>query len=686
MPMTLPPLAVVLAVLVQTGGPAFGGGPVAQGPTYSEVLLLAAAGRITDLTRVRTGVADLRAGRGSAAARSFDEAASALPGLSDWLHLLAADAAARSGDTASVASHLAHSEPVLVRDAGWRIMADARRAAGDIAGAIRSAEWAIATLSDTLRRAEAARAAGTLYLLRADSAAAAAAYRTAIELAPGVPGALDAARGLVSLRQATAQDRLLAGRLFFRHGNPDRGMAGIDAFARTRPAPERGSLQIEVARGLYQARRYTQAETRVRPLLADTASPVWAEAMLLLGRIQVRRGQAEVARQTFRRAATRGAASVRADATYALADLEHDRRALTAATALYRQVLSLDPTGSAAVDAAMRLGAIEMAAGRHFQAAGVFDTPGRGNGAEPRWQQAGFWAARALLLAGDSAEAVARFAAVQRTDPVSFYGLRAAEAIGLSLHASLVPSPAAHPMLARRAAGAVARIVALAQVGLTAEETAEIERARSWFGARPGGLYELAEALNARGRTLDAVRTGRAIRRAEGEWNDRLLRIVYPLPFRDEIFAAATRRGVDPFLVAGLIRQESLFQPAARSSAGAVGLTQIMPPTGRMLARQDGLAGYAPAMLRDPSVNLSLGTLFIADLLRRHGEVAYALAAYNAGPSRLNRWRDPTAAEHPDLFAERIPFAETRDYVRTVQQNAIIYAALYRENPVDDRK
>jgi soluble lytic murein transglycosylase len=103
-----------------------------------------------------------------------------------------------------------------------------------------------------------------------------------------------------------------------------------------------------------------------------------------------------------------------------------------------------------------------------------------------------------------------------------------------------------------------------------------------------------------------------------------------------------------------------------------------MPATGRELARRDGLRGFSPSMLTDPVVNIRLGTLFIADLLRRHdGAMPYALAAYNAGPSRVTRWLRLPDNGHPDVFAERIPFPETRDYVRIVQQNARIYAELY---------
>jgi soluble lytic murein transglycosylase len=218
----------------------------------------------------------------------------------------------------------------------------------------------------------------------------------------------------------------------------------------------------------------------------------------------------------------------------------------------------------------------------------------------------------------------------------------------------------------------------LLELGLTDDAAFERERARQHFATGSGGLYAVAEALHERGRTVDAVRLGREIRRGANVWDERLLRIVYPLPHGERIIRAARDRGLDPFLVAGLIRQESLFDTRAKSVAGAIGLMQVMPGTGRDLARREGLSGFATGQLQDPDVNLRLGTLFFVNLLNQHGgAVAYALAAYNAGPSRVARWKQQPDMSDPDLFAERIPFAETRDYVRIVQQNARIYAAIY---------
>jgi soluble lytic murein transglycosylase len=103
-----------------------------------------------------------------------------------------------------------------------------------------------------------------------------------------------------------------------------------------------------------------------------------------------------------------------------------------------------------------------------------------------------------------------------------------------------------------------------------------------------------------------------------------------------------------------------------------------MPKTGISLGRRDGLKTVSKQSLRNPAVNIRLGTLFVSDLLQRYGgSMTHVLAAYNAGSGRVARWRDQPEAADPDMFAERIPFNETRDYVKVVQQNARIYAVIY---------
>ena len=149
----------------------------------------------------------------------------------------------------------------------------------------------------------------------------------------------------------------------------------------------------------------------------------------------------------------------------------------------------------------------------------------------------------------------------------------------------------------------------------------------------------------------------------------------YPMPMRDDVVRHARAIGVDPAYVYGLIRQESRFIMDARSYAGASGLMQIMPATARWTARKIGLA-YSPAMIADRDVNLKLGTSYLRLVLDSFdGSQALAAAAYNAGPTRSRRWRDGPVVDAA-IWAENIPFSETRDYVKKVLSNATYYAAL----------
>jgi len=137
--------------------------------------------------------------------------------------------------------------------------------------------------------------------------------------------------------------------------------------------------------------------------------------------------------------------------------------------------------------------------------------------------------------------------------------------------------------------------------------------------------------------------------------------------------------GLDPFLMAGLMRQESAFWREALSRADARGLMQLLPATGSELARARGPRGFdADEHLYRPEVNIHLGMAFFSDLRRRFGEdLSILLSAYNAGPTRALRWREfPEAGDLP-RFVERIPFSETRGYVKSVLLNREIYAWLY---------
>ena len=154
--------------------------------------------------------------------------------------------------------------------------------------------------------------------------------------------------------------------------------------------------------------------------------------------------------------------------------------------------------------------------------------------------------------------------------------------------------------------------------------------------------------------------------------------LLFPLPYRVELDKAARDQDLDLYLLAGLIRQESEFDPKALSHAGAYGLTQVRPATGRQYTRKLGIPRFTKSMLFQPATNVEIGSSIFRGMLgQNNGRVEQTLAAYNAGPGRLTRWLGWNQYREPAEFVESIPFTETRDYVQAVLRNADLYRRLY---------
>ena len=157
----------------------------------------------------------------------------------------------------------------------------------------------------------------------------------------------------------------------------------------------------------------------------------------------------------------------------------------------------------------------------------------------------------------------------------------------------------------------------------------------------------------------------------------------FPTPHRDLMVSATNALGLDMAWTYGLIRQESRFVMNARSSAGASGLMQLMPKTAKWVARKIGMDGFSPGDVNDPKTNIALGTSYLKMVLDDlDGSQALASAAYNAGPKRPKNWRSTlTRPVEGAIFAETIPFTETRGYVKNVLSNATYYAAMFENRP-----
>ena len=157
--------------------------------------------------------------------------------------------------------------------------------------------------------------------------------------------------------------------------------------------------------------------------------------------------------------------------------------------------------------------------------------------------------------------------------------------------------------------------------------------------------------------------------------------LAYPLPWRSKLESLAKEQSLDPFLVAGLIRQESEFDAEAISRSNARGLTQVMPATGLDLSRRVGLKSYHTGLLHSPEINLQLGTFYMRWLLDRTERPEFMLASYNAGKSRVDTWKELYRYREPAEFIESIPLSETRNYVQVVLRNADFYRRLYSSRP-----
>ncbi len=152
---------------------------------------------------------------------------------------------------------------------------------------------------------------------------------------------------------------------------------------------------------------------------------------------------------------------------------------------------------------------------------------------------------------------------------------------------------------------------------------------------------------------------------------------LFPKAYWNDLKRAAAANGLDPYLVASLIRQESEFNPNAVSRANAVGLMQLLPKTGKLVAKEVKLKRYTASQLYTPAVNLQLGTRYFRGMIDKFGSFEYALAAYNAGSDRVEEWLGQGKYRDPQEFVESIPFTETREYVQAILRNASLYKQLY---------
>ncbi len=281
---------------------------------------------------------------------------------------------------------------------------------------------------------------------------------------------------------------------------------------------------------------------------------------------------------------------------------------------------------------------------------------------------------RLATLESDTLEAKGLHAALARADSLGYYGTIARAAAGMP--PMRIPPSRPRPK-SPLAIAALDQLDRLTSARFATEAADLVDHLVAQETRPPPELLDLAEGLIRRGYMSEAIRLGWRATRSYTLNDPRVLRIIFPWPLRALIEDEAARQGVDPYLLAALIRQESAFRGQVVSRAGAYGLMQLMPATAREVARKLGVEWHV-GLLVVPDANLHIGTTHLVSLLERYeGDVIPALAAYNAGATPVRRWLRYPEAGDPVRFVERIPYAETRGYLRTVIRNRSLYRALY---------
>ena len=606
-------------------------------------------------------------------------------GAQSWTALEIALEEARDGNASSVEDLLGMIQQPLVQLSSWRLLPDALFEAGDLVGATEAFRQAYQQLNGD-RRATAAIELAELLLAGGDTATARGLLLEGLEEAPGAFRDRAAAE-LFDLGDTDRELTLELARILDRAGDGRRALTGYDRVVALSANTIDGvsvPLPMRVERARLMGTVQTRQEEAIQEFRAirdvTTDDRIGGRNLELWAQLRRRQGLDEHVR-TLRRwlLEEHPNSSEAAEVAWSRASQADSRGELDSALRQYAVLSSNARTHARAGQARMRSGQIYLGRSDRVQAAGVFEGYLEDFPEGRRWQEASYWAGRMRMELGDTSAAEKHIRQIKTRDPVSYYAVIGAELLGelYTMNVSDADGPTIPPWLNR----GLSDIDLFTEAGLEQAAVAEIDRLREVARTSKNDMLGLAEGLIARGRTIDGINLGWALRDEGHEWDSRLIRVAFPLPYLDLIRREAMEWGVDPIILAAIIRQESAFKADIVSPAGAIGLMQVMPPTGAQLARVHGPSDFQEAHLASPEVSLHLGAAYFVEMSARYdGVLPLILSAYNAGPTRATRWKQYPEISDLLRFTERIPFVETRGYVKNVRRNLGIYGVLYGQN------
>jgi soluble lytic murein transglycosylase len=496
-------------------------------------------------------------------------------------------------------------------------------------------------------------------------------------------------------RELARADRLFAARRWAQ------ARAAFEPLARVAPSADRTRIALRLAEADYYLDRHRAARDGLRPLVEDgkyetEARFFYLTAVRALGdtTAYVRLARQLVNDHPDNEWSAETLNNLASHHIIADEDAQAD--------AVFRELLQRFPQHRYGERAAWKVGWFAYRNGKFAETADIFDraaaTFARAD-YRPSWL---YWAGRSRDQLGDTATANARYRLLIADYQNSYYG-RLAETIlrergqwPVAVHADATVAtgaparsePVPNDATIRALVAATLYDDALREVQYAQRvwgDSPQLQATSAWIRHRQGlGLSGTARFNALRGAINTMRRAYPQFMAAGGEHlPPEVLRIIFPLDFWPLITKYAKAHDLDPYLVAALMAQESTFTPEIRSAANAYGLMQVIPATGRTVARQLGIRRFATSMLTNPETNVRIGTKYFKDMVERFGGAHYALAGYNAGPHRVVAWRQEAPGLPQDEFIDNIPYTETQTYVKRILGTAEDYRRLYGTGILD---
>lgn len=450
---------------------------------------------------------------------------------------------------------------------------------------------------------------------------------------------------------------------------------------------------LKLGEAYYQVREDEKAETVLKKITAaDSPSKISEDALFLYGKVLQRSGKRGEAASVFERIGKDFSKSdFAARAVYRLADMAEGDGDAGRAKGLYHKLYAEFPKSSLADDSLWKEGWLSYLERDYKGASLIFRKLLNEYPYSEFTDTASYWAGRAAERTGANEEAISRYTGVINDFPLSYYAIlsrgrlsyieterplpvrvKKASFTPVDKHRSSDPYVSFHLNKGKT----------LLSLGFKEDASAELSLAEGRCSDK-GTLLEIARLMTNAGDYNRAKRVAinsfpDYLKEDVGESDPEIWTFAFPAGFGDEVRSNAEKNSLNPHLIHAIIREESSYRFDAVSRAGAIGLMQLMPFTGSNISKEIGYKDYGTNSLYRPDVNINLGTIYLKKVIDSHkGNLPLAIASYNAGPSVVAAWVSRYGTNEMDEFIERIPYSETRNYVKKVLRSYGIYERLY---------